>query len=63
MKYYTDEKGIRHVLSDPDEAIRFIEDEAELEREMSKPPKFEEAFKRLIGVLFKFKRSRDLDRL
>lgn len=63
MKYYIDEKGYRHVLPRPIEDIRFIEDDAELEREMNEPIRFEEVTKRLIGILFNLTLRKTLDRL
>lgn len=63
MKYYIDEKGYRHVLPRPIEDIRFIEEDAELEREMNESIGFEEVTKRFIGILFKIKLQKTLDRL
>ena len=63
IKYYTDEKGIRHVLTDPDEAARFIKNDAEWDQEMSEPIKFKEVLKEFWGVLFWHKVRKTLDRL
>lgn len=58
IKYYTDEKGFRHIVSNPDKLPEFTEDVNEL----MKPAEFKEVTKRFIGALFQHKIIKGLER-
>ena len=63
IKYYVDDKGLKRIVSDPDDLPRFIEDPVEYEKEINRPIKRKEAIKRFLGVLFRHKVQKTLDRL